>query len=267
MGLSKFLSRFLFKKFNGISIDDFYRMRDDIASLQHFRNRFRTRVYMSSDLLLPSPERGKLSYGYEKSNVNSSYRDFENIFRGDESFIKERLRAYSPFFAKDSRVVDIGCGRGEFLEILKEKNVDYVGVDLDESMIERCLEKDLRSVVKSDFEIYLKGVDSSNFDGIFSAQFIEHIAPEKIMDFFKLCYSSIKPGGVLAVETVNPYCIEAFRTFHVDLTHQKNIYPEVLLYYCMIAGFNKASIFYPNHGGFKEDEYDDSSEYAVIAYK
>jgi len=260
MKLFRLLARGLIRKITGDDLDEFNRLR-------RFRERFRTRVYMSTDLLLPDPARGKFSYGYEDTSHNASYCDFENIFRGDEEFIKNKLHAYDSFFHTGELILEIGCGRGEFLELLEEKQISYVGVDLDDSMIKRCREKGMTSVVREDFEVYLKGIDTGTFDGIFSAQFIEHIEPEKVSVFFKQCHAALKPGGVLVAETVNPYCIEAFRTFHVDLSHHKVLYPEVLLYNCMVAGYKKAAIFYPNHGGFNEAEYDEASEYAVVAYK
>jgi len=262
MVLKSFIKRLAIKvvqKSTGVNLAEFER-------LQHFRERFRTRVYMSSDLLLPKSEKGKFSYGYEETSVGKNYRDFENIFRGDEEFIKRKLHAYNSFFHAGGHVLEIGCGRGEFLELLAEKGVHYVGVDMDESMVGRCRDKGLSPIVQEDFETYLKKIETPTFDGIFSAQFIEHIPSEKVFDFFKLCHATLKPGGVLVVETVNPYSIEALRTFHVDLTHQKILYPEVLLYGCMGAGFKRASVYYPNHGGFNEAEYDVAGEYAVIAY-
>ena len=242
-------------------------LSERVARLEHFQERFRTRVYMSSPQLLPDPDAGKLSYGYEELQGDSSYRDFEDIFRGSEAFIKDRFRSYDDFFNAGDYVLEIGCGRGEFLELLAEKGVRYVGVDLDESMAVRCREKGLSPIILEDFEAYLDGVESSLLDGIFSAQFIEHIPSEKVMDFFRKCHAALKPGGVLITETVNPYSIEAFRTFHVDLTHQKILYPEVLLYLSKVAGFRKAAIYYPNNNGFDESQYDVAGEYSIIAYK
>jgi 2-polyprenyl-3-methyl-5-hydroxy-6-metoxy-1,4-benzoquinol methylase len=238
-----------------------------LLPLEHLLERFRTRVHMSSTQLLPNPDSGKLTYGYKDATSDSTYRDFEDVFRGDESFIKDRLRVYEDFFKKGDSILEIGCGRGEFLELLSEQQVHYTGVDLDESMVSRCKDKGLSPIVHEDFEVYLDGVEPSVFDGIFSFQFIEHISSEKIMDYFKKCHAALKDDGVLVVETVNPYSIEAFRTFHVDLTHQKILYPEVLLVFAKMAGFSKASIFYPNNNGFDETQYDVAGEYAVIAYK
>lgn len=237
------------------------------SEIEHHVSRFRTRVYMSRNDFLPNIAAGKFSYGYEEQDVVSSYRDFEDIFRGSEIFIKDRFCSYDNFFNIDDYVLEIGCGRGEFLELLAEKGVRYVGVDLDESMVLRCQEKGLAPIIHKDFEDFLDESDSSIFDGIFSAQFIEHIPSDKVLDFFKKTHIALKSGGVLIAETVNPYSIEAFRTFHVDLTHQKILYPEVLLYLSKVAGFRKASIYYPNNNGFDETQYDIANEYAIIAYK
>ena len=268
------LIRALLRKVTGFGLPELRLLSERCSSLEqrssnleHFRERFRTRVYMSSTQLLPNPALGKLSYGYEKSESGSSYRDFEDIFRGSEEFIKNRLRSYGGFFNAGDYVLEIGCGRGEFLELLAEWGVRYVGVDSDESMVERCREKGLSPVLHKDYESYFTESTPASFDAVFSAQFIEHIPSENITDFFRISHAALKPGGVLVAETVNPYSIEAFRTFHVDLTHQKILYPEVLIYACRVAGFQKAAIYYPNHNGYDETQYDVAGEYAIVAYK
>ena len=72
-------------------------------------------------------------------------------------------------------------------------------------------------------------------------------------------------GSPVVAETVNPECYEALKTFFVDLTHQKPIYPQVMLQLCLDAGFPSARIFYPNGGGFTQENYETAGEYAVIA--
>lgn len=276
--MKQFLKRIirkLMKRIVGFGKEDFENLTDKIheleykvGELEHFRQRFRTRVYLSTNEFFPDPVAGKYSYGYETNIVtSSSYKAFEDVFRGNGDLVKERLRPYEPFYKADERIVEIGSGRGEFLDLLAEKGADYVGVDLDSSMVEHCKQRGHTSVLLEDYESFLMRQKESSVHGIFSFQFIEHISSDKVEQFFKDCWRVVMPDGVLVVETVNPYSIEAFRAFHVDLSHQKLLYPEVLLFFCKAAGFRKASIFYPNKNGFSEDGYDETGQYSVIAYK
>lgn len=263
------------KKIIGFGAEDLVHLTDQIQiiekqinGLEHFRQRFRTRVYLATTEFLPDPSSGKHSYGYE-INVGESttYKAFEDVFRGNSDLVKQRLKPYEPFYKADEKIVEIGSGRGEFLDLLLEKGANYIGVDSDYSMVEHCKHRGHTSVLLEDYESFLMRQEESSFHGIFSFQFIEHIPSDRIGQFFKDCWRVLMPDGILVVETVNPYSVEAFRAFHVDLTHQKLLYPEVLLFFCKAAGFRKASIFYPNCGGFSEDGYDETGQYAVIAYK
>lgn len=267
--------RKIIKRIAGFGLDDFehltngiLRLEKQVEALEHFRQRFRTRVYMATDEFFPDPSIGKNSYGYEvNAGSPNSYKAFEDVFRGNSNLVKERLKPYEPFYRADEKIVEIGSGRGEFLDLLADKGVNYLGVDFDSSMVEHCKHNGHTSVLLEDYESFLLRQEENAFHGIFSFQFIEHIPSDKVGQFFKDCWRVVMPGGVLVVETVNPYSVEAFRAFHVDLTHQKLLYPEVLLFFCKAAGFRKASIFYPNCGGFSENGYDETGQYAVVAYK
>lgn len=239
--------------------------------LKIMEQRFRARLFMSSSEFLPDPDKGKYTYGYSlPENMPREafdYKGFEDLFRGSEEMIKGRLRSYLQFFGPGQSVVDIGCGRGEFLGLLREKQVNVTGVDLDGDMVEYCRRKGLPQLVHSDYADYLRRLPDDSLDGIFSAQFIEHIDPKQLFDFFMLCWKKLRPNGHLIAETVNPYSIEAFRAFHVDLTHHKLLYPEVLLFFCKCSGYRRARIFYPLGGGFENSGYDIHGEYAVVAEK
>lgn len=198
------------------------------------------------------------------------YFGFEKVFRGSEELIKERQKGYVEWFRRKNMVLDIGCGRGEFLELLKEEGINAIGVDLNIDMIRICKRKGL-NVVHSDFMDYLSKIPDNEFDGIFSAQFIEHIKPEQIHTFLRKAYLKLRPGGVLVVETVNPYNLAQFRFFHVDPTHERPIYPEVAQFLGQTAGFNNIEVKYIPCVGDERDEsllgLWDFSDYAIIARK
>ena len=242
-----------------------------LQRIDSLSSRFAIRPYMQMPIFSPSNNSEKQSLGYESSKVEIheqfDYIGFEEVFRGTESFIKKRQSAYVRFFTHKKLVLDVGCGRGEFLELLAEAEIQAVGIDTNPQMVERCVKKGLSNVVIQDCNQYLRSGNITTADGIFSAQFIEHLPFEALYEFLILSREKLTPGGIFIAETVNPHSIEAMKTFYVDLTHIKPLFPEVMLFLCRSAGFSKAQIFYPNGPGFSEEQYWLQGEYAVIAWK
>jgi 2-polyprenyl-3-methyl-5-hydroxy-6-metoxy-1,4-benzoquinol methylase len=194
------------------------------------------------------------------------YRRFEDFFRGPEPFILERQRVYLPWIAGLSPVVDIGSGRGEMLDLLRESGIAAIGVDADAGMIDRCRAKG-HPVEHVDGISYLRCQRDGSLGAIFSAQVIEHLRYEELMSFLTVSFAKLRPGGRLIVETVNPHAIEAFKTFWTDLTHVRPIFPEVLLAWCCLAGFERADVIFPKGTGDLHKDRRVQGEYAVIALR
>jgi glycosyltransferase involved in cell wall biosynthesis/SAM-dependent methyltransferase len=226
--------------------------------------------YMAHPALLQTKDaHGRRVLGYSRQDAISSrktYFEFEEMFRGTEDFIRERQRVYVPMLTGHEPVVDIGCGRGELLDLLAKEGVKAVGVDLDADMVERCRSKG-HDVVRADALSYLRDHADASFGAIFSAQFVEHISYEDLLAFLDLAERKLKPGGVFVAETVNPHSVSAFKTFWVDLTHEKPIFPETLLALCRTTGFAEARVLYPNGEGSQERDRTREGEYAVVARK
>jgi O-antigen chain-terminating methyltransferase len=147
--------------------------------------------------------------------------------RGSETEIKKRLKKYLPYFDGCRRVLDIGCGRGEFLELLKERDVQAIGIDTDSEMVKRCLQKGV-AAFHVDAHSFLRKTGES-FDGIFCSQVMEHLDPDEAIDLLELCEKRLNPGGILIVITPNPRNIRVItELFWCDLTH-KRLYPLRLL--------------------------------------
>jgi 2-polyprenyl-3-methyl-5-hydroxy-6-metoxy-1,4-benzoquinol methylase len=214
-----------------------------------------------------SPD-GEEALGYsgqgEPPTVSGSYRDFEDVFRGPEKLILERQRAFVGVVARHEPVLDVGCGRGEFLDLLRDAGIDGRGVDVNEDMVEHCRAKGHRVELAEATE-YLAGQADETFGAIFSAQVIEHLPYERLLRFFELVRAKLAPGGILVAETVNPHSLSALKTFWVDLTHEKPIFPEVALALCRVHGFESAQVFFPNGSGELERDRREQGEYAVIA--
>jgi SAM-dependent methyltransferase len=170
------------------------------------------------------------------------YAGFEERFRGSEAEIKRRHRRYLRHMNGDGPVLDIGCGRGEFLELLRESGIEARGVDLNLDMVLLCREKGLE-VWHGDAFAYLGDVPDGSLGGIFSAQFIEHFPPRDIIRLTQVCYRKLKPRGVLLFETVNPGCLTVFaRSFFLDPSHVWPFHPETLRFLFEGEGFREISV-------------------------
>jgi SAM-dependent methyltransferase len=189
---------------------------------------------------------------------------FSDLFRGPEDFIGQRQRIYLEFLQGRSRIVDIGCGRGEFLRELKGAGLPAVGLEIDPELVSRLREQGL-SVNHCDGREYLRHQGDGSLDAIFLAHLLEQFTSEQIVEFVSNVRRVLQPGGVFIAETVNPESFEAMKTFHVDPAHRTPLFPQVMLYLCQSAGFSAARIFYPLGGGFTQRCYQTAGEYAVVA--
>ncbi len=169
------------------------------------------------------------------------YFCLEQSFRGTEEEIRARQSFYLPFFRGKKNVLDLACGRGEFLELMRELHVPARGVDLDADMVGRCLEKGL-DAVSADAFAYLSTVPEGSLDGIFCAHFLEHLPPEAYVELLSQCAGKLVPGGVLAVETPNPECLAIFsQTFYLDPTHRQPIPPALMRFLFAESGLTQIS--------------------------
>ncbi len=208
---------------------------------------------------------GKRVLGFRtgRNTDSDAYLGFEDIFRGSEPFIRDRLRGYLTLLRRHERVVEIGCGRGELLDLLSEAGVSAAGVDIDEAMVRRCREKG-HAVEHIDGLSYLKNQADSSLAAIFAAQVVEHLTFEDFVSFLHVSRTKLKPGGQLIFETVNPHALEAFKTFWTDLTHQRPIFPEVALAWCWLVGFEQAYVVFPNGVSDLDRDRKTQGEYGVV---
>jgi SAM-dependent methyltransferase len=174
----------------------------------------------------------------------TAYVGFEDRFRGTEGEIRSRQQDYVRYFAGQSDVLDIGCGRGEFLRLLKEQGISARGLDLNPEMVEVCRASGLE-VTGADARTYLQGVPDQSLGGIIALQVIEHLEPAYLAQTLALAYDKLRPGARLVLETINPACwVAFFESFIRDLTHQKPIHPETLQYLLQANGFSGVEIVY-----------------------
>jgi O-antigen chain-terminating methyltransferase len=159
------------------------------------------------------------------------YSRFAERFRGSEEHIRAGQRFYLDHFAGRSGVLDIGCGRGEFLELMREAGVPATGIDLSEECVSVCRDKGLDAQT-ADLFAYLAALPESSLDGIFCAQVVEHLPPARLPEMIRLCASRLSRHGVLAIETPNPECLAIFAThFYLDPTHVRPVPAPLLKFY------------------------------------
>jgi SAM-dependent methyltransferase len=165
------------------------------------------------------------------------YLAFENAFRGAPELVRSRLEAYVPLYTGRSNVLDIGCGRGEFLDLLRAAGVSARGVDLNEAMVEESRARGFDATCV-DALTYLRGLPDASLGGVFAAQVVEHLAPDYLAALLEVAAQKMKPGGRIALETINPSCwVAFFESYLRDLTHVRPIHPETLQYLVRVSGF------------------------------
>jgi SAM-dependent methyltransferase len=176
------------------------------------------------------------------------YRAFEERHRGSRELIKSRQRVYLPFiepllfFCEGAKAIDLGCGRGEWLELLTESGFDAHGVDLDDGMLEACRELGL-NVATKDVLSALKELPDESQIIVSGFHIAEHI------DFFDLqllvqdALRVLKPGGLLILETPNPENITVGTVnFYLDPTHQRPLPPQLLAFLPEYYGFFRVKL-------------------------
>jgi SAM-dependent methyltransferase len=170
------------------------------------------------------------------------YLGFENQFRGSREAIRARFESYLPYFDGASDVLDVGCGRGEFLDLLAARGITARGLDLNHEMVEQCRARG-RHALEGDANTVLATMADGTLGGIFAAQVVEHLEPSYLLRFLELGYHKLKPGGRIVLETLNPACWVAFFESYIrDITHRWPLHPETLKYLVMASGFASASI-------------------------
>jgi O-antigen chain-terminating methyltransferase len=176
--------------------------------------------------------------------AEARYVAFEERFRGSSEEIRGKLSDYVPYFRDSAPVLDLGCGRGEFLELLREAGIQGVGVDGNADMVRCCRERGLAAEV-GDVIDFVAARESASAGGIFAAQLVEHLPPRLLGEFLESCHRALRPGGRLLLETVNPRSIVALvEAFFRDLTHEKPLHPETLDFALRAAGFRDVELRY-----------------------
>lgn len=176
------------------------------------------------------------------SNINVDWLRFAESFRGPEEEIRERQRHYVLRFAGSAPVLDLGCGRGEFLEAARDAGLAASGVDQSDECVALCRSKGLHAE-KADLFVYLDALTDQSLGGIYCAQVVEHIDPRRLPDLVMLMAKKLRVGALAVIETPNPECLAIFAThFFLDPTHTRPVPPRLLGFYMEEAGFGRLEV-------------------------
>jgi SAM-dependent methyltransferase len=184
----------------------------------------------------------------EAELLEAFYLGFEDRFRGSRELVKARARHYLPLVlacdagSPAAPVLDIGCGRGEWLELLGEHGRSALGIDINATMLQECRERGLQ-VQQADAVAYLRGVEPGSLGAITAIHVAEHLRFGELIELLDLCLRALRSGGLLALETPNPENVEVGScNFYMDPTHGNPLPPALLEYLVASRGFQRAEV-------------------------
>jgi SAM-dependent methyltransferase len=184
------------------------------------------------------------------------YFAFESRMRGSVEGVRERQRPYVDDLREDGPVLDIGCGRGELVGLLREASVEARGIDADADMV-AFARGDGLDVEQADAIAYLQALPDGSLGAVFMAQVVEHLPPATLVRLLDLAAAKLRPGGLLIAETINPLSPLALRHYFADLTHAQPLVPETLELLVRQAGFTETEVRFLNEPGERLAEPDD----------
>lgn len=234
----------------------FREQRKIMESLETLREE--TRVRLASLQLQPQHESERPTVD-RPGNLDELFAAFTNEFRGKRHEIKQRLRHYLPLL-KTAQIVDgvldLGCGRGEWLELLKEEGFQARGVETNRVVIEQVRSLGLE-VIEEDILAYLRRLPSESFNAVTGFHLIEHLPFETLVELLDETLRTLRPGGLAIFESPNPKnVVVAACNFYADPSHRKPVFPETIKFVLKHRGFEDVQLKYLNpveQSPFKND--------------
>ena len=175
----------------------------------------------------------------EPELLDQSYVLLENRFRGSQEEIKVRQEMYAAYFKGVQKpILDVGCGRGELLGVLRDHEVPAFGIDLDAAMVEHSRAKNLNAE-KADLLSFLRKAEDDSLGGLIALQVVEHLPREVLNEFVELANRKVVPGGLVIFETINPTSMTALSSnYFRDPTHVFPQHPDTLGFLMTTTGLD-----------------------------
>jgi O-antigen chain-terminating methyltransferase len=221
----------------------------------------------------------------EQHLLDAFYTAFENQFRGEREDIFNRLKVYLPLLEEakvgtsDFPILDVGCGRGEWLELLRESGYTATGLDHNRVMVDYCRSREFE-VVEGDVIAYLRTLPDLSLGAVTGFHIIEHLPFPILIKLFNEVVRVLKPGGLAIFETPNPKNIVVGAcNFYADPTHKNPLFPDTIQFILDSQGLSKVKILYLNPVEGSPFNQEDASwqllhnwffcarDYAVVGYK
>lgn len=178
----------------------------------------------------------------DDSTPHLDWLRFADRFRGAEDSIRAAQQLYVDRFGGAVNVLDIGCGRGEFLQAAKLAGIEARGIDLNPENVALCRARGLEAEVADIFE-YLPKLQDNSLGGLYCSQVIEHLPPGAVPELVRIASAKLNPGALMAVETPNPECLAIFAShFYLDPTHTRPVPSALMAFYLEEAGFGQIEI-------------------------
>ncbi|MEQ9552825.1 MAG: class I SAM-dependent methyltransferase [Coleofasciculus sp. G3-WIS-01] len=309
------LYAFLFKEQRAVNLSLIQALRDSLALNQQlseqvtdFQAKLKSTIqncsYVKSDLnrqkqLMTSfldearsrvhepfnPEKWQTFVNEEKELFDAFYVAFEDQFRGSREEILARLKVYLPRMAdakigsQDAPILDIGCGRGEWLELLRDAGYVARGLDSNRVMLEQCKTREL-DVIEGDALTYLKSQPDASLGAVTGFHLIEHLPFPVLMNVIEESVRVLKPGGLVLFETPNPQnVLVGTQNFYIDPSHLKPLPSALVKFMLKYCGLEKVDIInlHPGDESLKltgspvaerfNQYFYGEQDYAVLGYK
>ncbi len=162
---------------------------------------------------------------------------FAERFSGDPTVIRAQAEPFVPLFAGRQRILDLGSGRGVFLQLMRDEGIGAYGVDVDRSMVETCATRGFE-VYRAEAEEHLRSLTDRSLDGVHAAHFAEHLEPGTLIEVLRQCRRVLKPGSPIVMATPNPRTLGVgAHTFWLDPSHRRPIPPDLFQFYLESEGF------------------------------
>jgi len=221
----------------------------------------------------------------EERTLREFYLAFEDRFRGDSAEISQRLSIYLPYLSQTPAgtqpVIDIGCGRGEWLQLLRDAGYAGIGIDSDPAMVEHCRNRGLE-VIEADALEQLRALQEGSVRGVSAFHILEHVPFAVMLQLLREIIRVLRPGGVALLETPNPHnMLVGACHFYTDPTHVRPIPSQLLSFAAEYCGFATPSVLFLHpaaeghwireQGDTIEHRFNDlfygPQDYSLIAFK